>query len=72
MSSFSIWHWLVVLILLAVFFWPLWKIVGRTGHPAILSILFLIPLANILFVWFLALSKWPALERRVPAGPGQV
>ena len=72
MHSFSIWHWLIALIFLLIFFWPLWKIVGRTGHPAILAILFLIPIANIFLVWFLALSKWPALERKPLSGPGQV
>lgn len=72
MGSFSIWHWLVILIFILVFFVPLWKIVGKTGHPAVLSLLFLIPVANILLVWFLALSKWPALERKGPSAPGQV
>jgi len=34
MGSFSIWHWLVVLIFVGVFVVPLWKIVSKTGHPA--------------------------------------
>ena len=64
MGSFSIWHWMVALIFIVVFVVPLWKIVGKTGHPAILSQLLFVPLLNLAVVWFLALSKWPAVDRQ--------
>jgi len=58
-GGFSIWHWLVVLIYIAIVGWPLWRIVGKTGmHPA-LSLMFHIPLLNIVFFFYMAFSKWP-------------
>lgn len=60
MGSFSIWHWLVVLIYIAAVGWPLWRIVGKTGlHPAF-SLALHIPLVNIAALWYLSLVKWPA------------
>src|SRR5215471_1823901 len=56
---------------LLVVVYPLWKIGAKTGNPAALSLLFFIPVANLILVWFLALSRWPALGRKLPASPGQ-
>ncbi len=44
---------------------PFWHICKRTGlHPA-LSFLSIVPLANIIFRFYLAITKWPALEEDV-------
>ena len=43
---------------------PFWFILKRAGfHPA-LSILTIIPIANIIVLFFLAFSPWPAFEKR--------
>jgi len=58
MASFSIWHWLILLIMLGVVVFPVWRIVAKTGHHPILSLLLFIPIANLVVLWFLALSEW--------------
>ncbi len=49
--------WLVVIIL------PFWKITRKAGYSGWLSLLILIPLANLIFLYFLAFSQWPSLSR---------
>ena len=63
MASFSIWHWAILLIFLGVVVFPAWKIVGKTGHPPFLALLLFVPVANLAVLWFLALSKWPSVQR---------
>lgn len=52
--------WLILLALI-VFLLPCWKITSRTGFPGALSLLLLIPVANVIFLYVLAFSRWPAL-----------
>ena len=66
MNSFSVWHWLIVLILLAVYVVPVWRIVSKAGFPGALALLALVPLLNIVMLWVFAFIKWPherAIER---------
>jgi len=59
MGSFSIWHWLIVLIWVAVFVVPGWRIASKAGFSGALSLLLLIPLVNIIMIWVFAFMKWP-------------
>jgi hypothetical protein len=59
MGSFSIWHWLIVLIWLLVFQYPLWRIVSKAGYPGALSLLAWVPLVNFVMLWVFALKRWP-------------
>ena len=45
---------------------PFWKICTRVGHSPWLSLLLIVPLANLIFVYWLAFSQWPAAR----GGPG--
>lgn len=53
------------LIMLAVFVFMIfcyWRIFSKAGYSGALSLLMLVPLANIiLFIWF-AFADWPALK----------
>jgi len=51
-------HWLWMLIFAIVVVIPVWRICQRTGYPGWLSILMLIPIANLLLLYFLAFSSW--------------
>ena len=62
MSAFSIWHWIILLFWIGIFGVPFWRIVGRTGNSPALSPLLLVPLVNIVFLWWLAFGKWPAID----------
>lgn len=52
-------HWLWMLVVAVVVVIPVWRICRRTGYPGWLGILILIPVANLLFLYFLAFADWP-------------
>ncbi len=66
MASLSIWHWLLVIIVVASTIIPYWKIFPRAGLPGALSILMLIPLLNLVLLWVLAFKQWPGDEKAKP------
>lgn len=56
---------LVVLVFVtAVVILPFWKIFSKAGFPGALSLLILIPMVNVIMIFFLAFARWPALESR--------
>ena len=52
-----------------IFIIPFWRICVRVGLSPWLSLLLLIPLANIIFVYYVAFGDWPT-QRSVPPGFG--
>ena len=60
MQSFSIWHWLIVILgWWLAFGWPTSKILRRMGFSGWWTLLSLVPLVNIVAVWILATARWP-------------
>jgi hypothetical protein len=49
----------VVLILSLITLIPISKILRRAGWSGWLSLLFFIPLANLIFLWVFAFGRWP-------------
>ena len=41
---------------------PFWKIFSKAGFPAPLAILMVIPIANLIMIFYLAFAEWPALK----------
>jgi len=41
---------------------PFWKICQKAGFPAPLSLLMLVPIANIVLPFYVAFAQWPALS----------
>jgi O-antigen ligase len=64
MGAFSSVHWVIVFLMLAILGVPFWRIVKRTGMPAALSLLWFVPLVNLVFLWVFAFARWPAMERQ--------
>lgn len=60
MGSFSILHWIIVLIIIAAILPPYWKLTTRSGRPGALALLILVPLVNFFYLWWLAFSRWPS------------
>ncbi len=58
-------HWLIVAAVFLVI--PAWRIVKRVGMNPALSLLLLVPLANVICLWIFAFSEWPALKQDAPA-----
>ncbi len=49
--------WVVVLVV------PFWKISTKAGYSGWWSLLMLVPLVNLIYLYYLAFSNWPALRR---------
>ncbi len=41
---------------------PFWFIFSKAGHSKWLSLLMVVPLVNVLLLYFLAFSQWPSLR----------
>jgi hypothetical protein len=63
MGSFSIVHWLVYGVVLAIFVVPCWLIFKRAGWSPWLALLVFVPGAAIVLLWVFALARWPSLDR---------
>ena len=63
MGSFSIWHWLIVLLFLVpnLIFIPA---VRKTGFSAWWVVLSLIPVVGVVVLWVWAYAKWPSQPER--------
>jgi len=52
-----------LLIWIAVIIVPFWKIFSKAGFSGWLSLLMLLPLVNLIMLYFLAFAKWPSTGR---------
>lgn len=52
-----------MLIWIAVIIVPFWKIFAKAGFSGWLSLLMLLPLVNLIMLYFLAFARWPATGR---------
>lgn len=60
MATFSIWHWMVViLIVLPLVFFS--RAVSKAGFSPWWTLFALVPIANVIMLWVFAYAKWPAL-----------
>lgn len=65
MGSFSIWHWLVLLIVVVpLYLWPVWRILRKMGYHPAWCLVGLVPVAPVIGLWVLALKRWPVEDRR--------
>jgi membrane associated rhomboid family serine protease len=59
----SLAHWVIVIVFLIALGVPIARIIGRTGHNRLWTILFFIPLLNVIGLWVFAYSQWPAVDK---------
>lgn len=45
---------------------PFWRIFSKAGYSGWLSLLMLVPIVNIVMLYFLAFSEWPKLPGNRP------
>jgi len=60
---FSFGHGLFLLVFLVIAGIPFWRIVQRTGMNPVLSLLWFVPLVNVIWLWVFAFAEWPALKQ---------
>ena len=58
--------WIIFAVIAVV---PFWRLCARVGYSPWLSLLILVPLVNIIFIYFLAFSEWPSQKIGAAAGP---
>jgi hypothetical protein len=66
MGSFSVWHWLIVLVLVGIFIYPVARIISKAGYSSAWALLWLVPLVNIVALWVFAFADWPVRRSRSP------
>ena len=64
MDSFSLGHWIVVLVGVVLPLWFFSRAVARAGYSPWWAALGIVPLVNIIMLWVFAYAKWPALPDR--------
>ena len=42
---------------------PYWRIFRRAGYPPALSLLMLVPLVNVVMIYYLAFAEWPSFKQ---------
>ena len=57
--------WLIGAIVVVI---PFWRICAKAGYSPWLSLLAVVPLVNLFFIYFLAFSEWPSQTGRAAAG----
>ncbi len=57
-------HGLFMLLGLPIILVPVWMICRKAGFSGWLSLLVLIPLINLLLLYFLAFADWPSLRKQ--------
>ena len=67
MGGLSIWHWLVLAIVVA---WAVAvaKILKRLGFNPVWAIFSIFPPVSLLGIWMIALADWPLEDRALGAG----
>ena len=60
-----------LLLLLAVRVVPYWKIFSKAGYSGALGLLMVIPFVELVVLYVIAFSDWPAF-RRLPPGPAGI
>ncbi len=62
MGLMSIWHWLVVAAILAIFLIPIARILQRAGFSGWWCITAIIPFVGLIGLWVFAFTAWPSIE----------
>jgi hypothetical protein len=61
-------RWIVILSLLQLV--PFWRIFRRMGLPPWLAVMASVPLVNLIVLYYVALTPWPAESNRSPPAVG--
>ncbi|WP_111748502.1 DUF805 domain-containing protein [Salinisphaera orenii] len=66
-------HWLFALLWVVILLPPFWKVFTKAGFSGWLSLLILVPMVNLIVLYVVAFTDWPALggdTGSTPSHPG--
>jgi uncharacterized membrane protein YhaH (DUF805 family) len=63
MGSLSIFHWLIVVVVLAIYLIPAAAIAKKAGYSGWWCLILLVPLVNLIMIYVFAFANWPVLRR---------
>jgi hypothetical protein len=66
LSEFSPWYLVLLALLLFLWVFPLWRIIGKAGYPPFLSLFAIFPAVGLILLWWLAFAPWP-IRRNIAA-----
>ncbi|OEY68501.1 hypothetical protein [Rheinheimera salexigens] len=55
---------LMMLVMAALVILPFWFIFSKAGYSKWLSLLMVVPIINVILLYFLAFTKWPSIGNR--------
>ncbi|OJY23563.1 hypothetical protein [Pandoraea sp. 64-18] len=64
MEHLSIWHWLILFIMVVFLLYPYARIIRRAGFSPWWVLLAFVPMLNLIMIWVFAFVQWPSLERK--------
>ena len=66
MGNFEPWHLLLIIFMVVsmvvLVVWPFWRIFDKAGYPGVMSLLMIVPVLNVIALFFLAFAQWPVLK----------
>jgi uncharacterized membrane protein YhaH (DUF805 family) len=69
MGGLSIFHWLIVIAVAAIWIIPAIKIIQKAGYSGWWVLLAFVPLVNIIMLWVFAFADWPNVAKRTRRPP---
>jgi len=64
MGTLSLWHWIIVVLFFVTFGVPIARILRRAGRSRWWTVMFFVPLVNLVALWVFAFTRWPAVDGR--------
>ncbi|MEJ2604621.1 MAG: hypothetical protein P8172_15280 [Gammaproteobacteria bacterium] len=61
---------LMLIIYVALIVIPFWRICQKAGYPGALGLLMIVPIANLILLYYLAFATWPIHKGAPPAAGG--
>lgn len=58
MASFSLWHWIIAFVWIAITAIPISRIIRKAGFSGWWTIAAYVPLLNLIMLWVLAIKDW--------------
>lgn len=62
--------WLPMIVWAALVIIPFWKICQKAGYPGVLGLLIIVPLVNLVFLYYLGFATWPIQKSGEEQPPG--